>query len=454
MSHSQRSGNIHIIGGGPAGFGAAEALIEKGVRPTIVEAGSHPGGMAGSTDLGANRYDFGTHIFHTDDPQLEATLHRVVGDALIPIGREIRIKWGNAYLRYPLQIGDIVAKMPPWTTVLAGLSFLRAQLFRRQVRSAEDALINGYGERLYRMFFHDYSRHFWGCPPSELSPILVTNRIPRLDAFALVKAVGRAIGMASVSTAATDVEEVRGNIYYHARGGGGIYEAWQASLESRGATFLFNHRASGFVREGKHVTQMICETPAGPRRQDVDGIVSTMPLPLLHSYLDGPRLPEPSLQFRSLLVFGILVRAENLIPAYFVYYHNTIFGRLAEPKNTGLQVTPPDATVLLVEVACDYGDQRWEHPETLCERIIDDLEQASVLRREQILEWHVLKNRYAYPLFMVGFEEPLEIARRHIASVPNVVTAGRQGEFRYVNQHIAIKSGAAAAVQLLKTLSA
>ena len=49
--------------------------------------------------------------------------------------------------------------------------------------------------------------------------------------------------------------------------------------------------------------------------------------------------------------------------------------------------------------------------------------------------------KHAYPIYLKGFDESLDSIYQYLNSIPNIITAGRQGNFQYINSHIAIRYG-------------
>ena len=61
MSVSQR--RVVVVGAGLAGLAAAIRLAAEGVRVTVIERGTRPGGKMGRREIGPYRWDTGPTIF-------------------------------------------------------------------------------------------------------------------------------------------------------------------------------------------------------------------------------------------------------------------------------------------------------------------------------------------------------------------------------------------------------
>jgi protoporphyrinogen oxidase len=63
-------GNVLVIGGGPCGSSAAWEIARGGYDVTLIEPREHLGGLASHNIFNGNVYEFGTHVFHTDQIEL------------------------------------------------------------------------------------------------------------------------------------------------------------------------------------------------------------------------------------------------------------------------------------------------------------------------------------------------------------------------------------------------
>src|SRR5690606_30612935 len=76
---------IVILGGGPAGLGAAYQLARRGdVEAVLLEQSDRLGGNAGSFELAGIRCDYGSHRLHpASDPRVLDDIRRLLGDDLV-----------------------------------------------------------------------------------------------------------------------------------------------------------------------------------------------------------------------------------------------------------------------------------------------------------------------------------------------------------------------------------
>jgi protoporphyrinogen oxidase len=138
-----------------------------------------------------------------------------------------------------------------------------------------------------------------------------------------------------------------------------------------------------------------------------------------------------------------------VLDAHYVYFRDRTFHRVAEPTNSGLVVQPPGCSVLLVELTCSVGDDRWTGGQATRRQIVADLAAEGLLAPSDVMEMHVLRTAHGYPVFELGFEPHHQRVMDHLNTIPNLRTTGRQGGFTYPNMHEAMRMGATAAAELL-----
>ena len=51
----------------------------------------------------------------------------------------------------------------------------------------------------------------------------------------------------------------------------------------------------------------------------------------------------------------------------------------------------------------------------------------------------MFKLAHAYPVYTLGFERSMNIVNEYIKSFDNFASIGRQGAFRYINSHLAMR---------------
>lgn len=156
-----------------------------------------------------------------------------------------------------------------------------------------------------------------------------------------------------------------------------------------------------------------------------------------------------NLRYKPIVVYGFLIRKERIRNASYIHFRDRIFHRIAEPKNSGLVVVPPEHTLLLAELTCERGDDRWNGSNMVTEQIVRDFQTEGLAEPEDIIECHHFNALHGYPVFRLGFEPHLQTIRQFLGQFPNLRSSGRQGEYAYLNMHSAMRAGMNAAEEII-----
>lgn len=454
-----------ILGGGPCGLYAALTLAKAGRKVTLLEKETVTGGLARGHKRGENYYDLGVHMLHAFDKGVFEAVKEIMGDERIEVPLNAKIKWAGSFYRYPLQFGDMVKGMNPLILARCCFGLLAYQAYYkmrpRQPKDAEEALIQLYGRPLYHFFFKEFTTRYWGFPPTELSATFITTKMPRLSAVDVVKKMLAKIGIKDNSVHAVESALSEEILHYSRKGAEAMPRLLAAEIERLGCRVVRGAEVCGIDLDesGRRAAAVRYRDAASGQEGRVacSQVISTMPVKdLLAAF--GDRAPAEVrdsaafLKTKAITVYGLLVNKPKAIDALYIYYRDKAFHRVGEPKNAGLQVTPPDHTVLIVETTCEVGDAKWNGEPSARDAIFADLEREGICKPGEIVETHLLRTPHGYPIFGLGFEPHLERVNSFIASLDNVQTTGRQGGFCYPNMHKAMRMGADAAEKALEAL--
>jgi protoporphyrinogen oxidase len=451
---------VVVLGGGVCGLYAARTLLRLGAAVTVLDRFEVPGGLAAGHERGGNYYDFGVHQLHSQDPEIFDDIRGLMGERLIPVEKKALIRYGNGFRRYPLEFFDLISGVPPWTLTRAVVGLLAQQARNRwrpsEPADAEQALIQLYGRPLYTYFFRDFTHRYWGIPPTELSAAFVRTKMPRLSAVDVIKKALWHVGLKENKDAAVESAVTDEVLWYSHTGAREMPLALADDIQRQGGNLSLESTVVGLdVAVGSNrVTAVRYQRGGVEQHVDCDAVLSTIPLAALVRAMGQAapadvRAAAAELRHKPVAVYGLLVRKPRVLDAMYVYYRERIFHRLAEPRNCGMQVSPPDATVVLAELTCDVGDDRWEGGETTRQAIIADMVAENLLAANDIESVTVLRDEYAYPVFALGFEPHLARVQGYLGRLPNLRSTGRQGAFCYPNMHGAMRMGADAARQLV-----
>ncbi len=448
---------IAVLGGGPCGLAAAWRLARKGHKVVLFEEKPTIGGLGAGIVINGNIYEYGPHIFHTNDAEIMNDINSIVGDELFTVKKPILIKFKGSYFSYPLTARDVISKLPIRTIVRAGLSFLYWNLkylvFRPKEETSETVLIRNYGKVLYEIFFKSYIEHVWGISPAGFSPRFAKQRIPRLSAFsAIFNIVSRLHALTQHRVSTSDfVENMEGNIYSTKKGFSVIAERMGREITRLGSEIRTSSKVTGVERKTSGIFSI--SIAQHHDALEFDGVISTIPIN------DLARMVTPSLskdtqeaasrlRFMPLIFVGILVSKPRVLPASIMYFRELSFNRITDLSYFGVHTKPEGSTILIAEITCSGPDGIRPDEKLSAKTVIKELIDEELITEDMVLEYHTFGYEDAYPIYTLGFEDDLDKVIKNLSSYAALETTGRQGLFRYVNIHIAMKMAYEAADSL------
>lgn len=483
-----------IIGAGPAGLTAALELLERtDIHPVVLEASGAVGGISRTHVHNGNRIDLGGHRFFSKSDRVMEWWQRILpirasrgdevdvsyhgasrpvrpepgdgesesdGDVMLVRGRVSRIMFRGKLFDYPLSLNPAtIRKLGLLTTAWAGLSYVRARLLPvRPERTLEDFIVNRFGRHLYTIFFRDYTEKVWGVPCERIPADWGAQRIKGVSISAVVrhalrKLVSRGDGSLSQKETQTSLIE---RFLYPRLGPGHMWEKVTGRVLEQGGEVMFGRRVVGLEAEGGRIVAVrVEEVGSGEtRRLAGDLFFSTMPV---RELIAGFRPEAPAvvrevaegLPYRDFMTVGLLLRRLSMgggvtaaelprkLPDNWIYVQEpgVKVGRIQVFNNwSPYLVRDPDTIWIGLEFFVDETDTLWTQPdEETVHLAVAEMESLSFLRREDVLDSVVLRERKAYPAYFGTYDRLSEV-REFLNGFENLYLLGRNGQHRYNNQ--------------------
>lgn len=448
-----------IMGAGPGGLCSAYVLSKAGQPAIVVEKAPFVGGLARTihrdTPHGQFKFDIGGHRWFTKNDELNNLFKEVVAEELLWVNRISRIYFDGRFVDYPLKISNALKAMGPVTSAKAmadyGMTRVKHKVKPVQIVSMEDAYVDQFGPTLYEMFFQRYSEKVWGLPCDQLSGDWVTQRSKGMS---IVTAVKDAI-VPSKGKVVSLIDE----FMYPRDGFGRFSERMADSITGWGNEVRLSTGVDRVHAEGKRITAVTVSTEQGPQRIEAANFISSIPLNLLAKIIE-PAAPADVLEaadklfFRNVITVNVMFKKPRVTHDTWLYVHdrNILFGRFHEPKNWSPAMVPSDEyTSLVVEYFCSFGDHIWNMTEEqLVEQTVKHLvEDLRFVTRDEFVGGFIIRAPRAYPVYTIGYEEPLNKVKAFINSFENLQFIGRGGSFRYNNTDHSIETGLLAAKNIL-----
>ena len=453
---------VVVLGGGACGMTAALGLARGGAQVTVLEREPRVGGLCGTQERSGFRFDLGGHRFLSKSRALEALVRDLVGDDLLCRTRSSVVIHGGRRFRYPLELDDVIRGAgPAWgARVIASYASerLRRRLAPRPDRSFEDWVVHRFGRELYGAFFGPYTEKLWGIPPSQISADWAAERI---SLPSLTDLLARLVGLRS-----GDPPRTYARRYLYPRLGiGQIFERMGDAITALGGTVRTSALVTGISVAAGRACAVRFDAGEGEREIGCDAVVATVALPLLARMIGAGRrggLPldvhrsASSLRFRGIRLLNVLLDRAEVSPHTWMYVSEPRFlaARIQEPRHRSPDAAPPGQTSLMLEIPCTVGDEVWSAPDdAIYDRCMDDLEQLGLrdLRAATVDHFPSFVVE-GYPIYHLDYRRDRARVLDFASALPNLVTCGRQGGFRYIFMDTAMEMGLAAAAALLGRL--
>jgi len=430
---------VVILGGGPAGCGAAFQLrrLDR-ARVTVVERQHEVGGNASSFEWGGQWLDFGSHRLHyTTDAKVLADIRSLLDGDLLERRRNGRIRLRGRFVRFPFKPLDLLTSLDKPFAAGVLLDLVAGKLRLRRPSGADtfaDVLLRSLGPTICNSFYFPYARKIWGCDPRELSGTQARRRVTANSFAKLVRRIFRPVGA--------------GMFYYPRHGFGQITSAYATAARAQGAEFLMNASVERLepAAAGNPAPWRVHVAQQGvPRVIEADFVWSTIPITMLARLTTGApaalTTTMPGIDYRAMLLVYLRLDADRFTPidAHYFPESGITITRLSEPKNYSDRTEPRGSTVLCAELPCSPDDAAWSMTDAqLGELVAQDIRTAGLPLARPPVDVHVRRLRHAYPIYRTGYEQHFDAHDQWASRQQGLLTFGRQGLFAHDNTHHAL----------------
>lgn len=450
---------VVILGAGLAGLSCAYRLAEEGVKVLVLEKEGTVGGLAASFARDGFTYDLGPHRFFSDNPEVNSFVKELLKDGLATVERKSEIYLQDRFVRYPLEIANIIKRMPRRVLARSLLDFSWARIKglwdREPAESFEAWVLNHFGRRMYDLFFGHYTEKLLGLDPSRISKDWASERISLPGLLApLMNAVWK-----PMRTARTLVSRFS----YPEQGGiGRIARELEERISRNGGEFLLDVHVKRIRTDPdtKALESVAFAWNGMEYEEPVAHLMSTVPMTTLVDLIEHEDreqyLPIVSrLKFRSMVIVYVLFDTEKISDNHWIYLSENDYqsNRFSEFGNFSRFNSPRGKTLIAAEITCAYGDAVWSMPEaTIQDRVERELRRINLKTIQQavVLDCFCCKIREAYPIYDLHYRDTVRAVSDYLSAFPNLQFFGRNGLFRYGNMDHAIEMGLNAAEAFLK----
>lgn len=426
-----------IIGAGPTGLSAAYHYPGDSI---LVEKESRVGGLCRSIYDRGFVFDYAGHIFFTNDPYIRDVMTpMLLGDNVHWQYREAWVYSKGVYTRYPFQAGTY--GLPPEVVkecILGAVEAARNYDPDRCPRNFAEFIQAQWGAGIGKHFMIPYNRKLWTVPLEEMSAEWLAGRVPQPNLEEIVDGALQPQPKPMGPNA---------RFGYPLRGGfEALMRGWLRYLD--GGRIWLN-------------TAVTAVDPAAQRAVLNDGravhyehLINTAPLPEFLKLI--PKLPA-DVQVAARQLRAVSIRCVNLGIArpdlsdrHWIYYpeDEPVFHRLFVQSNTSQHVTPPGCSSLTAEISYSPSKPLPAQGEALIQRVIEDCQNAGLLcPSDSIVAANEADIPYAY--VVPDLQKEAAVARIQQWLEPQgIISAGRFGEWQYLNTDQSILAGKKAAEKI------
>jgi len=396
---------IAIIGAGFGGLSVAHHLKKKGINNfKVFEATEYTGGLARSFNWHSIDCDLAPHRLFTQNKELLKEMleltpcHKVV--------RRSRICLSGKWVADPINAIELLFSVSLKKAVYLVFTYLSARLRRCDKGESFHSFVEArYGSGLNKIFFKPYAEKLFGIPSTEISANWGKSKV-------------RISGLKDMLK--RDTKLYFDHFYYPNKGGYGAFvEALTENV--RDQTFLQhrlkklyynksdqNYDLHFFISEGQHHTEQF------------DVVINTIPISTLQKAMGV----EPKLKYRGANLVYLLIDKPQVMKQQWVYFVDRGYpiNRMAEFKNFAYGYTV-QKTVLCAEVTDTNNFS--------VERVVNQLVDLNMVKREHVIETKVIKIANAYPVYDLNYTAQQAQAEAAFRDFKNFYAVGRQAKFRH-----------------------
>lgn len=422
-----------ILGGGMAGFGAANVLFANGVKAKLYDKRPRPGGLTSSFGSGDGFvFDEGVHISFTKNARVKDLFAQSTGQQFQVGQVYCNNYWQGHWIKHPAQVN--LHGLPTDLVVNCIKDFVDARVVENpKIANYEDWLMAAYGKTFADTFPMVYTRKYHTTNAANMSTDWLGPRLYRPSLEEMLRG--------ALEHEPLDVFYVN-EFRYPTEGG---FESFIKGFYGK-AEVLCDHEIASIDIKEKTLTFR------NGTEDKFSKLISSLPLtvivPLIKDVPGEVRAAAARLACTQVVVVNIgLNRPIEMKPQWSYFYDEDIpFSRVSYRGNLSPQTVPPGCGALQAEI---YFSEKYRPlngpPGDWIEPTIDALITAGlVTSRAEVIHQSAIMLPFGNIIFDLERKAAVDIVHGYLDEV-GIEYCGRFGQWGYIWTDAAFLSGERAA---------
>ncbi len=460
MSEGAGRKRFVVIGAGLCGLSTAERLVDAGHDVTLLERRDRVGGLARSFDDDGFIFDVGPHYFFLNvRADVSDYARRMVKGPFDELDFRISAHFKNREIAWPPNFASLF-KLPPRAVI---------HYFKKMVRNQHptDVDFKGfttflYGDSMYDTFFGPYirkklpvvsgpdlHRDWWILARRTIDNELDVGQdryFKKLGGHTRQVSAGppplkKRLMKAGDMVYRTFLNMTSKNlpqVLYPEGGIGMIAEGIGEEYVRKGGTLVTNSGGTKLTRgDDGRITRVEWGDGA---IDDPDFVVWTGSI---HELADALGFERANVDYMSIALVYVTSKVPLKNAHYFYTYYaepDLVFNRLYFPTRANKKLAPPGMDSVCAEFSPQRGLEIGDRSE-LEKKVVDGLVKLKHLRAEDVHSVKIRVARDSYPVYPIDYLERLKVLWDQLATVGNLSSVGRTGQFYYNNMALTICLG-------------
>ncbi len=421
-----------ILGGGLSGLTVGYLLAQQGVEFEVLEKEPTCGGLMRTLQENGFTFDYGgSHIIFSKNQKALDFLLNLLGNNVVKNRRTTKIFYKGTHVKYPFENG--LSDLPKQENYECLTAFIKNLIEKQkgEVRKPENLkqwFYSTFGAGITEKYLLPYNEKIWKHPVEDLGLDWV-ERIPDPPMEDIIK-----------SSLGIETEGYLHQLHFYYPKVGGI----QALIDAL-CVPIQNSIVTGF--EVKQITKEDKQWVISDGKQEkrFDLIISTLPIQELIKIMEAPtqvKVAASQLKCNALItiMIGLYQGDSTGLSWLYIPDRQILTHRVSFPSNYSPCVVPSGKAAILAEVTCNVNDEVWNRTDQdLTDQILNDLDKAGILNKQQVCFTRTKKAEYAYVINDLAYKKNLEVVTDFLND-EGILFVGRFAQFKYLNMDDCIES--------------